>query len=399
MYKLLATSALVAAGLWGMTEAASAQAKVAPITVSVGGYHEQTFGYAKNNKDVNYAATPGAPSAITVGGVPLAPAGGVQSRPNSLSNQSDAEIWFQGVTTLNNGLRVGFDVQLEAGSNNYRGSALAGGDQIDEAYIFVDGAFGRFLIGSENDASYLMHVSAPTAGRSLGMNESATANWIRRPAAVTFLDTTSSSQTNDAQRLTYFTPRYAGFQGGISFTPNTTVEDFNGFDDKRAARTNSVAAALNYTNTIGGVSIQASLGIHHLPKVDAALVNTAEANAIKDYSGGVQLGFGGFAVGGGYRKVDAERSAIDGEAYGFGVSYTMGPFSVGLSHLTSKAEGTFNNTSDDKVEQLLLSAAYTMGPGVDLIGAIFNMKYEDEGGLAANENKGTAAVGGIRLTF
>jgi hypothetical protein len=62
MYKLLATSALVAAGLWGMTEAASAQAKVAPITAVVGGYQQQNFGFASNKSGANYGTAYANPS-------------------------------------------------------------------------------------------------------------------------------------------------------------------------------------------------------------------------------------------------------------------------------------------------------------------------------------------------
>ena len=57
--KLLATSALVAAGLWGMADVAQAQ-KVAPITAVVGGYHEQTFGYASNEDGARLGQRPGA---------------------------------------------------------------------------------------------------------------------------------------------------------------------------------------------------------------------------------------------------------------------------------------------------------------------------------------------------
>jgi len=40
-----------------------------------------------------------------------------------------------------------------------------------------------------------------------------------------------------------------------------------------------------------------------------------------------------------------------------------------------------------------------MGPGVDLVGSIFNVKYTDEGSAATNNNSGGGAVVGIRLMF
>ena len=62
MNKLLATSALVAASLWGTTEAAFAQAKVAPISVVVGGYHEQVMVYGRNKANAAYGGTLGTPT-------------------------------------------------------------------------------------------------------------------------------------------------------------------------------------------------------------------------------------------------------------------------------------------------------------------------------------------------
>src|SRR5262245_50844805 len=120
--KLLATSALVAAGVVGMSDAAFSQAKVAPITAVLGGYHEQTFGYV-NNED-GFAGG----NQSTTG----------TSKPAKWKQSSDSEVWFGGRTTLANGISVGFDVQLEGNTQ---------GDQIDESYLFIDGAFGRLVLG------------------------------------------------------------------------------------------------------------------------------------------------------------------------------------------------------------------------------------------------------------
>lgn len=392
MYKLLATSALVAAGLWGTTEAAFAQAKVAPISVVVGGYHEQTFGYARNKNNVNYGTNGGGAAGL----------GAPTNKPNRISQQSDSEIFFGGRTTLANGITIGFDVQLEANTS---------GDQIDESYLFVDGAFGRLLLGSENTADILMHYSIPGVGRSYGANGSGATNWIVRPTNVTVIGDLASGQTasggnalpgtgNDQQRVTYFTPRFFGFQGGLSYTPNVHLEDSNGFGDKLDNRTNAWHPSINFTNNFSGIQVNASVGLSYYPKISGAAAGTVGAESIKDWSAGLQLGFGGFLVGGGYRNFDNKRAAEDGYAWGLGVTWTGGPFAIGASYLTSKAEGSsVGVAADDKFRQILLSAGYTMGPGVDLIGAVFHIKYTDEGGANADKNSGVGAMTGIRLTF
>jgi predicted porin len=135
----------------------------------------------------------------------------------------------------------------------------------------------------------------------------------------------------------------------------------------------------------------------YYPSIDGVVAGVG-ARDIKDYSVGAQVGASGIMVGGGYRKVDIDGAAENGDAMGIGASYTSGPFSVGLSYLTSKVDGGAA-AGDDKYKQILFSAAYSIGPGVDLIGALFNAKYEDEGGAVANENSGTGGAVGIHLRF
>jgi hypothetical protein len=382
-----------------MADVAQAQ-KVAPITAVVGGYHEQTFGYASNEDNV-------------LGGNLTA----ANSKPTGFQQKSDSEIWFGGRTTLANGITIGFDVQLEA---NSRAS-----DQIDESYLFVDGAFGRFVMGSENAADYIMHYAAPGAGKAYGPLESSAVDWITRPANVVFLDTTagklvdatSASDTgstngglstgigNDQQRITYYTPRFFGFQGGISFTPSNG-EDTTAFApvDKNTVRTYAWHGAVNYVNTFGGFMVAASAGISYWPGVDgtpgAAGVTAAAAEDIIDYQFGLNVGYAGFVVGGAYRRYDAGDVSInDGWAANIGVTYTTGPFAIGLSYHHSNTEGSTSTDGSDKVDQVLASAAYTLGPGVDLIGSLFWIKYNDETGDDANNNEGVGLIGGVRLSF
>lgn len=400
MYKLLATSALVAAGLWGTTEAAFAQAKVAPISVVVTGYHEQVMVFGRNKNDVNY------------GGNNQLPAN--PNKPNRFSQMSDSEIFFGGRTTLANGITIGFDVQLEANTS---------GDQIDESYLFVDGAFGRLVIGSENTADYLMNYSIPGVGRSWGALESSATQAIVRPTNVTFLDTVQSGKGsggggtvlpnggNDQQRLTYFTPRFFGFGAGVSYTPNVTTgtagaagvtsfEDVNGFADKTRNRHNAFSGSVNFTNNFAGFQVNASVGMSYYPKLSNATTAPGN-NTVKDISAGLQVGLGGFLVGGGYRDLSVKGGAEDGYAWGLGATWTGGPFAIGANYLTSKVEGATGagNAADDKFRQIMLSAAYTMGPGIDLIGSAFHIKYTDEGGASVNKNSGVGAMAGLRLTF
>ena len=69
----------------------------------------------------------------------------------------DGEIHFEPKITLDNGLTIGANVQLEAGPD-----ALT--DTIDEAFVFLRGSFGEVIIGDRNSAGYEMTKFAPDVG-------------------------------------------------------------------------------------------------------------------------------------------------------------------------------------------------------------------------------------------
>ena len=96
---LLSSTALVAAGVMATAPASAAE----KLSAKVGGYMEQWVGYTSVDDD-NAAA--GDTSGFDV--------------------KSDSEIHFNGVTTLDNGIKVGIHVELE-GHTESGGAA----DQID----------------------------------------------------------------------------------------------------------------------------------------------------------------------------------------------------------------------------------------------------------------------------
>ena len=129
MRKLLfSTAALVAAG--GMLASGPA---VAQVKISVGGTYDAIF------------------TVIDQDNTPA-------SQRNNVVD-ADGEIYFRGSTTLDNGLTVGVNVELEAQTD--------GRDQIDETYLTIDGAFGRLLVGEDDGAMGAMGVYPAHAGVGL----------------------------------------------------------------------------------------------------------------------------------------------------------------------------------------------------------------------------------------
>ena len=126
---LYGTTALVAVGAL----AAPAQA-ADPIQIGVSGYWYGYVGLEVDGQDDNI-------------GEP-----GANKRSHALWHES--EVKFSGETTLDNGITVGVDIQLEGETT---------GDQIDENYIYIEGNFGRVELGEIDGASFRTSVFLPSA--------------------------------------------------------------------------------------------------------------------------------------------------------------------------------------------------------------------------------------------
>lgn len=377
----LATGIIVAAAWWSWSAAAGAQERAAPeIRLRIGGYMEQAFGYARNAAGVRVAMARQTGLSSTV-----------LARPNRWSQQSDGEIWFEGRARLANGLLVGFAVQLEANSQF--------NDQIDESYLFVQGAFGRLIAGSENDAAYLQHVSAPRPGAGWGILESALTGWVVTPRYVSFLTTTAPLSTGDDQKVTWLTPRLAGIQAGVSFTPNE-IEDARGFSDHRGDRTNIASLSVNGRWRWDDVALDASLGWVHAPAAPGAS-SVDRRSPLDDWAAGAQLRWRGTAIGGGFRRLANPGGSQDGRVLAVGIAQDFGGPSLGASLLRSRTAGSPVSPGRDRGDTYLISGAWPIGGGVDVIGAVFTARFDAGRSRfgAEDRNQGAGAVGGLRLSF
>jgi len=390
MYKrLLASTALVAAGVVGVSAGAQAQTApaAAPLSVTVGGYFEQYFGYGKNKDGVTASVSQ---ADVFTGAVAT-----TLAKPSRWFQGNDAEIWFNVKGTLANGITVGARVELEANTE---------ADTIDESYMFIEGAFGRLELGTTDEAGAKTHVASPGIGKAWGVGKGTAQDHIVVPANVSAgagqLRFTGINANEDQNNVSYYTPRFEGFQLGATYTAGRH-QDIDRPDDKTVTRTGAWAAGLNFTRNFSGFNVEASAAYSQVDSLDNAASGTANGDDEKAYAGGLRLGYAGFEVGGAYKKLKyGSFSPNNGKIWEIGAAYTFGPAKVGIQYMSAKAEGNTAATADDKFRHINFGANYTLGPGVDLFGNIFSLKYTDESSTAAAENnKGGGAVAGLRLTF
>jgi hypothetical protein len=340
---LLGSTALVVGGVM----AAPAMA-ADPIKMGVGGYY--TFYGAAGNIDPTYALN-----------------GNVTSYKGFAFIQ-EGEIHFIGQTKLDNGTSVGLTVELEA----WNPSSATANAQIDEAFLFAFGDWGRIELGSRDAATYRMYYGTPSAFIGWGAIQH-NHNWANLSVMANnkgyarTMATTITPTWQDVNRINYFTPRFAGLQIGIGYAPKLNAAAANtpgivsgpgggagicGYNN--ATNINSCPTAdyawqdlfdvgANYLNKFGdftvalyGAFAYASFVPGYLPFAGASnMVTGANLSSWKQWVAGAQFGFAGFTVGGAigwdnnglggnyYTGVDN-----DTRFYTAGVMYETGPWQI-----------------------------------------------------------------------
>ena len=368
---LFGTTALIAASL-AMGGAANAQDNEG-IQLGVGGYMNNFFAIGDNESDTRVD-------------------------DNETGHFSDGEIQFTGEYTLDNGITVGANVQLE--------SFQSAGNQIDENYAYLEGSFGRVNLGSENTAAYLMQYAAPNVGVPVNSgwvtsfvapDANYSAAQFRHPGGSTFVDF-----GNDENTVTYFTPRLAGFQVGGSYQPTLTGtgEGANFPTNQIGAEGNHGASVgVNYVNSFNGFDVALAGGYRTILDENPAVFGDEP----EQYSAGINLGYGGFTIGASWAGQESEgplgaETTNDGNGFDYGVSYSTGPWGIGFTGFYSETENPGFN-GDDEYQAYQVGVEYTLGAGVTTSLSGLYAKYEGGVGNTGTETDGVQVISGLALSF
>lgn len=338
------------------------------LNVEIGGEITQYFGYA-NNDDITTGDFTGF----------------------DLKTDTGSVLTFGGDFTLDTGLQVGVEVGLDVQSS--------GDDQIDGSYLWLEDRFGRLEMGSNDNAAVLMHYAAPDVG--IGINDSDLADWIINPstgdADSAFLSTYLYLGDDKATKVSYFTPRFEGFQLGVSYIPE--FERDNNDQPASDLYGNGIAIGANYERTFGEVDVALAVGYLRAEKPDgsAASIKSAEG-----YSIGGNVGYAGFTFGASFADTQGNGSggtdsavSFDGRGYDVGIAYAFDAFQVSLSYYNGKVADS-TAAGDSKHETVMASGNYELGPGVNLLASVFRTNFKADTGV---QNEGWAAITGITLSF
>ncbi|MBN2752801.1 MAG: porin [Rhodospirillaceae bacterium] len=365
---------------------------------------------------VAVAAQAADPIQLTLGGyMEYWMAGASQSssfgnRVNNFDIQGDSQIYFTGKTTLDNGVEVGARVQISSGSDY-------NDPYVQRSYMWMSGDYGKAIAGKYRDVVWLTHNYAPEASHldsGLGGSDFYQILPVSSGKGVRALDP-NQKPTNYANKILYLTPRAYGFQFGTSFTPSNNTSGDNASETSEtiiqdAEFDQAWAWALSYSGNLAGVGLNAAVGYD--------FINGRQDNTIKkggdvhNFQTSILLSYQGFSLGGSFNRMAAPTDSFyydkNGRAWEIGVGYAEGPYAVSLAYVNSSTRGVdMSNTTlpnltgtHDMADFYRMGARYTLGPGVDLWGALAYLDAQSHTGNKADGNEG--AIGGaigLRLDF
>lgn len=313
--------------------------------------------------------------------------------------RNDSEVTFSVNGKADNGLGYGAVISLEA---DVTADANNEGLNASRTYTFLDGSFGRFELGSNSGAPEALAVEADNLARGTGGIDG---DWVffATPTGASFITTPAlpsehgstalfnDESTFNANKLTYYSPRFSGFQVGLSFTPD--LEDRGQLVTRGDAGTgfgDIFGAGLNYEGQWDNIGIAAAL---------TGEMGDADTSAVEDiraWNAGTVLSFSGFSFGASYGDWDDSGNTSNSESdyYTLGAAYDFGPFGASVTWLDSNVEVA---GVDNDFDNLAIGADYALAPGLTPYAEVSFFDADASG--AALDNDGTVILLGTELAF
>ena len=298
-----------------------------------------------------------------------------QDRGYSLT-ADESEVTFAASAVTEGGVEYGFEIQVQTQTDD----ELAA----DETWVFVDGVFGRIEIGDQNDAADRLHVGGEEAAAGRGGFDGDPFSLVATGVAIT---SAPVSATFKATKAIYFTPRIAGLQGGVSFTPDSgqfggvtpSDADFDPDDPSDPGELEAVISlGANFVGEVEGLSFTLS-GVGEFGRFEAPAFERQALFAV-----GILLNYVDLSVGAGYvdfsdgglpKEADTTggtaNGADGGRAVTLAASYTAGDWTVGATWLHADSDaGRFEDTgieiADPVTNIFSLGLNYAVAPGLDI---------------------------------
>ncbi len=358
----------------------------------------------------------------------------------------EAELALNVSGAADNGLKYGFKIEIQVNTNDTKVA--------DEARIQLSGDWGTVQLGDEDGAEDIMNYGGENLMGATGGFDGDQDDYLFRAGGdvthaeflinddqTTLFHITSQNgnslslaapsyptiagDTSDKTKITYYSPRFSGFQVGASITPTPNNGDNFKSD---GSWENHYGLGANYDATFGNLHLQASA-------VFSSAANADEE--FEDYSawsvGGI-VGFGPFSIGANYTdNSDSgqplvwddgtnrfEPTGIETSSWNVAASFDTGPMSFAVGYFAGNIDwGTYysgaglngalgwvdGGSGEGDFTTISLTADYKMAPGLAVY-AEYDM-IDDETGIepgvffggVPSDNSMSLFILGVNVSF
>ncbi|MCB2109082.1 MAG: porin [Rhodobacteraceae bacterium] len=293
---------------------------------------------------------------------------------------TNAEVYFDGRTILDNGVEVRATIELEAESRNDRNA--------DEVYIDFITGLGKFRIGEKEGVSAAM-IADPVPEAFLTTEEEIVQQVVKPRTGLTTRDAfTFKRYADDVLGVSYETPALIqGFKFGVTYQPSTG--DNEGVFDKADRAHDAWQAAARYEGRFRGGSYRLAGGYFH----SSSSIGRNDGNEGWVVHAGVT--YGGWDVAGSY-AVANPATGLDEKIWVIGALYGIGPYKISASHSYGKRDLVPGAVARETVSRSNIQGAMRIGPGITLGVTGFYTDQRDSNGV---DWDGLGAIGGAKLSF
>lgn len=301
----------------------------------------------------------------------------------------ETEVHISASNTADNGIKYGVTIEMEVNTDASNNG--------DEVWAFVDGDFGHIRLGDNDDATNTMLVGAFQAHQGicgpfggLGCLAPVFQTGGSEPWQIARTDWQVGT-SSDATKITYFSPRFAGFQVGASLTPDSGGNGASfGETDNNGSFEQMIGLGANYTGKFGDVGVSASVLYETANDEDSNGADTTMED-LQVLFVGAKVDFAGFTVGADYRDngdstlttAQTAAGADGGYFWSVGAGYKQGPWGVSAWYAEGEREPV-SSAVTEQIKRYGVGARYAVAPGWQVRADVSFLKWDNRAGTAAS---------------
>lgn len=381
---LLGTTGLVGAAL--LATAASAETP----KVTLGGFSDFQAGMINDDNDMSRNKT-------------------------AFRNDNTIVVKVDGKTA--SGMGYGAQIDLEADISDDQNNQ---GANASRTFTYLEGGFGRVEMGGNKSVAATQRIDASTIAVATGGINGSWSQFLTNgsnsfagaaPFGSSFVTNSKlasehgsytyagDESTYNATKVSYYTPKFAGFQAGVSYTPNTLNrgQTATGSNSSATGLQDVVDLGLTYENTFSGGYKLGLSGTYETATTGTAGSTNDEVNG---WNVGGMLGFQGFSLAASYGKQGDTGTALGDEAdyWTAGLGYAAGPIGLSATYIDSTFD-TAAAAADNEFNNLVLGADYKLAPGLTPYAEVSFYDFSSPTAGVTSNNEGTMVLVGTQVAF